>query len=56
VRLITSAIADACLYGTARRRDNLAGRERGGGEAAPGPRGPDAQVIYAHRPRAHEPS
>ncbi|HMJ11473.1 MAG TPA: 30S ribosomal protein S2 [Polyangiaceae bacterium] len=41
IRLITGALADACVYGAARRQERNAGqgrdRERGG---------PDAQVIY----------
>ncbi len=42
IRLITSALADACLYGVARRRDNKGG-DKGGDKA------PDAQVIYSGR-------
>ncbi len=55
IRLITSAIADACLCGVARRRDVQAARERdpqphqGSGRSGPGN---DATVIY-QRPRAH---
>lgn len=45
VRLITGAIADACLWGSARRRDDLQSRERGEGPGrAAG--GPEATVIY----------
>jgi small subunit ribosomal protein S2 len=43
VRLITAAVADACLYGTARRRDHSPrdreGQQQGGG--------PAADVIYS---------
>jgi len=42
IRVVTSAMADACIYGASRRRDN--GRERES-------RGPEAQVVYASRPR-----
>ncbi len=41
VRLITSAVADACVLGAARRRET--GRDREGG----GRGGPDATVIYS---------
>lgn len=42
IRLITAALADACLYGVSRRRDNS--REK------PQPSGaPEAQVIYSAR-------
>jgi small subunit ribosomal protein S2 len=53
VRLITGAVADACVYGVARRRDQQQGndREGGGGQRA----AMDTQVIYAPRgPRAAE--
>jgi small subunit ribosomal protein S2 len=51
VRLITSAVADACIYGTARRRDHSGGRDReGGGERGQGA-GPAADVIYSRQPR-----
>ncbi len=55
VRLITGAVADACVYGLARRREHLHASEREGG-GGPGPRaGSDTQVIYAPRgPRAGE--
>lgn len=43
IRIITANIADACLYGASRRRDG-GSREREG-------RGPEAQVVYAGRPR-----
>jgi small subunit ribosomal protein S2 len=46
IRLITAALADACIYGVARRRDNSK-ESRQGGE-----KGPDAQVIYSGRPKA----
>jgi small subunit ribosomal protein S2 len=56
VRLVTGAIADACTYGLARRREHLQGQDRdGGGGGGGGQRGMDAQVIYAPRgPRASE--
>jgi small subunit ribosomal protein S2 len=54
VRLITGAVADACVYGVARRRDQQQGNDReggGGGQRA----AMDTQVIYAPRgPRAAE--
>lgn len=46
IRLITSAVADACLHGVARRKDLLAGRER------TGQRGPSDTVVYQTRVRA----
>jgi len=45
IRLITSAVADACIYGASRRRDGGGARERES-------RGPEAQVVYASRPRS----
>lgn len=46
VRLICSALADACIMGVGRRRDYTSGKEKGGeGRSA----GPEAQVIYAGR-------
>lgn len=45
VRLITGAVADACAWGLARRRESLQNRERS--EAVPGRSGaPEATVIY----------
>jgi len=44
IRLMTSAIADACLHGVARRRDMNVGRDR------EGQRGVDA-VVYQSRGR-----
>jgi small subunit ribosomal protein S2 len=44
VRLITSAVADACLHGAARRKDQLAGREREQRNA-----GGDAVVYQSRR-------
>jgi small subunit ribosomal protein S2 len=41
VRLITAAVADACIYGTARRREHAPAREREGGSS-----GPTAEVSY----------
>jgi len=54
VRLITGAVADACVYGVARRRDQQQGNDREGGGG--GQRGAmETQVIYAPRgPRAAE--
>jgi small subunit ribosomal protein S2 len=45
IRLITSAVADSCIWGTARRRDYSPGRDR---EMGPGPARaqPEATVIY----------
>jgi len=56
VRLITSAIADACVYGLARRREQQHQSEREGGGGGGGQRGGiEAQVIYAPRgPRGPE--
>jgi small subunit ribosomal protein S2 len=56
VRLITSAIADACVYGLARRREHQHASEREGGGGQSGSRGGiETQVIYAPRgPRAPE--
>jgi small subunit ribosomal protein S2 len=42
IRLITAAVADACIWGSARRREHAPGREGRGA-------GPDAQVIYSRR-------
>jgi small subunit ribosomal protein S2 len=44
IRLITSAISDACIYGLARRREYEANREARDGQRAD--KGPDAQVYY----------
>jgi len=55
VRLVTGAVADACVYGMARRREHQQGNDRDGGGGGGGQRGPDAQVIYAPRgPRAQD--
>ena len=55
VRLVTGAVADACVYGLARRREHQQNNEREGGGGGGGQRGPEAQVIYAPRgPRAQE--
>jgi small subunit ribosomal protein S2 len=48
VRLITSAIADACVHGMARRKDQLAGRER---EAQQRGGGAESVAVYQARPR-----
>jgi small subunit ribosomal protein S2 len=49
VRLICGAVADACIYGAARRRDYQA--QRADGPQSQGGQGdrPQAQVIYANR-------
>jgi small subunit ribosomal protein S2 len=53
VRLITGAIADACVYGAARRREYQQARDREGQQqqsgGGGGRSGNDAQVIYAPR-------
>ncbi|HEX3773027.1 MAG TPA: 30S ribosomal protein S2 [Polyangiaceae bacterium] len=49
VRLITSAIADACVYGAARRREFQQARDREGAQVTGGRPGSDAQVVYASR-------
>src|SRR3954466_2363670 len=48
VRLITAAVADACIYGAARRRDFQQSRERDGGG---GGRGNEPTVVYSGRGR-----
>lgn len=45
IRLLTSAIADACLHGTARRKDLMVSREREGQR-------PVEAVVYQSRSRA----
>ena len=49
IKLITSRVADACVEGMARRKDNLAGREGGQGGGGQQSRGPKAEVIQAPR-------
>jgi small subunit ribosomal protein S2 len=53
IRLITSAVADACIWGMTRRHDHMSGREREGG---PGPARtqPETTVIYqaSRRPQS----
>jgi small subunit ribosomal protein S2 len=44
IRLITGAVADACIWGGARRREHLAGR---GGDTASSGGGNQAQVMYS---------
>lgn len=44
IRILTSAVADACLHGAARRRDTLVGREREGQR-------PVEAVVYQSRGR-----
>jgi small subunit ribosomal protein S2 len=47
VRLITGAVADACVYGTARRREYQNQNQGGDGRQGGGQQGrPEAQVIY----------
>jgi small subunit ribosomal protein S2 len=48
IRLIASAVADCCIWGTLRRRDHQQSRER---EPGPGPARtqPEATVIYSSR-------
>jgi small subunit ribosomal protein S2 len=48
IRLITSAISDACIYGLARRREFEASRDSRDGQR-PADKGPDAQVFYRGR-------
>jgi small subunit ribosomal protein S2 len=50
VRLVTGAVADACVYGSARRREHSHNRER---EAA-APAGPPAEVMYQRPSRSAE--
>jgi small subunit ribosomal protein S2 len=50
VRLITGAVADACVYGTARRREYQNQNQGGDGRQGNPQQGrPEAQVIYANR-------
>jgi small subunit ribosomal protein S2 len=53
VRLICSALADACIMGTGRRREYLSGKEKSG-EGQGRSSGPEAHVIYAGRPRQQQ--
>jgi hypothetical protein len=46
VRLVTGAIADACVYGMARRRDFQSAREGGQGS---GRSGNEPTVVYSNR-------
>jgi small subunit ribosomal protein S2 len=48
IRLITSALADACLHGIGRRRDTQASRDRE--TTMRGPGGSDTVVYQARRP------
>jgi small subunit ribosomal protein S2 len=50
VRLITSALADACLHGNSRRREYMQSKDKGDSRGGAGA-GPDAQVIYSGRQR-----
>jgi small subunit ribosomal protein S2 len=55
VRLVTGAIADACVYGMARRREHQQQSEREGGGGQGQRPGMETQVIYAPRgPRVPE--
>ncbi len=45
IRLLTSALADACLFGVSRRRDN-----KEGGKGANAPTGPAVEVVRSGRP------
>jgi small subunit ribosomal protein S2 len=48
VRLITAAVADACIFGASRRREHAPSRDReGGGAQQGGPAG--AEVMYQRR-------
>jgi len=51
VRLVTGAVADACVYGMARRREHQQNNDREGGGGSGGQRAgqPEAQVVYASR-------
>jgi small subunit ribosomal protein S2 len=50
VRLVTGAVADACVYGSARRREHQQNNEREAGGGGGGQRpGVDTQVVYASR-------
>jgi small subunit ribosomal protein S2 len=51
IRLITSAIADACLHGLSRRRDHAQAREAGGPS---GPRSEAAVIYQGSRLRSQE--
>lgn len=48
IRLITAAVADACIYGSARRREHAPARERDGGNATQSAAA-EAQVMYTRR-------
>ena len=55
VRLVTGAVADACVYGLARRREHQQSSEREGGGGGGQRAAAETQVIYAPRgPRAQE--
>jgi small subunit ribosomal protein S2 len=49
IRLITSAISDACIYGMARRRDYEEGREGRDSQRPSADKAPEAQVFYRGR-------
>ena len=53
IRLITSAVADACIWGAVRRRDHSQARTddtaEAGSEQPRRPSGPEAEVIYSRR-------
>jgi len=46
IRLITSALADACLVGSSRRRDQPSGGSRDGRDSGGRNQMPDASVVY----------
>lgn len=52
IRLITSAIADACIWGVTRHRERMLARGGEEGDVQPAGRsgGPPADVIYSRRP------
>jgi small subunit ribosomal protein S2 len=53
VRLITAAIADACVYGSARRREFQMSRDSGGREGGGG-RANEPTVVYSGRGRGSD--
>ncbi len=58
IKLITARVADACIEGTQRRKDNLSGRreqrDEQGGEVSQADRGAGPQVVMAGRNRPHQ--
>lgn len=49
IRLITAAVSDACIYGTARRRDYEDSRDGRDSQGPAGEKPPEAQVFYRGR-------